>query len=111
MVKSIAIIGTLDTKGDQVTYIKEQLESKPVALAIVQRLSRSKGKDSLVLSDSNTASELSSGGAELQPDRAMEIQPAKIAAARNLEDRLGPKPIVPRTRQRRYDSDANAVRT
>lgn len=32
---------------------KEQLESKPVALAIVQRLSRSKGKDSLVLSDSN----------------------------------------------------------
>jgi hypothetical protein len=32
---------------------KEQLESKPVALAIVQRLSRSKGKDSLVLSDAN----------------------------------------------------------
>ncbi|MBU0754960.1 MAG: hypothetical protein KJ645_07450 [Planctomycetes bacterium] len=32
---------------------KDQLESKPVALAIVQRLSRSKGKDSLVLSESN----------------------------------------------------------
>jgi len=32
---------------------KEELESKPVALAIVQRLSRSKGKDSLVLSTSN----------------------------------------------------------
>lgn len=32
---------------------KEKLESKPVALAIVQRLSRSKGKDSLVLSESN----------------------------------------------------------
>jgi len=32
---------------------KENLESKPVALAIVQRLSRSKGKDSLVLSDGN----------------------------------------------------------
>lgn len=30
---------------------KEQLESKPVALAIVQRLCRSKGKDSLVLSE------------------------------------------------------------
>ena len=32
---------------------KDKLESKPVALAIVQRLSRSKGKDSLVLSESN----------------------------------------------------------
>lgn len=32
---------------------KDNLESKPVALAIVQRLCRSKGKDSLVLSDSN----------------------------------------------------------
>lgn len=32
---------------------KEQLESKPVALAIVQRLCRSKGKDSLVISDAN----------------------------------------------------------
>lgn len=32
---------------------KEELESKPVALAIVQRLSRSKGKDSLVLSTTN----------------------------------------------------------
>ena len=30
---------------------KENLESKPVALAIVQRLCRSKGKDSLVLSE------------------------------------------------------------
>jgi len=30
---------------------KEQLESKPVALAIVQRLCRSKGKDSLVISE------------------------------------------------------------
>ncbi|MFH1998967.1 MAG: hypothetical protein ABIK28_04755, partial [Planctomycetota bacterium] len=32
---------------------KDELESKPVALAIVQRLSRSKGKDSLVMSTSN----------------------------------------------------------
>ncbi len=32
---------------------KENLESKPVALAIVQRLCRSKGKDSLVLSQDN----------------------------------------------------------
>jgi len=32
---------------------RDQLESKPVALAIVQRLSRSKGKDSLVLTENN----------------------------------------------------------
>ena len=32
---------------------KDNLESKPVALAIVQRLCRSKGKDSLVLSENN----------------------------------------------------------
>lgn len=32
---------------------REKLESKPVALAIVQRLCRSKGKDSLVVSGSN----------------------------------------------------------
>ncbi len=32
---------------------KQQLESKPVALAIVQRLCRSKGKDSLVVSGTN----------------------------------------------------------
>jgi hypothetical protein len=43
---------------------KQDLESKPVALAIVQRLCRSKGKDSLVISGENG----NGGTYKLNPD-------------------------------------------